>query len=128
MADGHQVDARRQELVQRRHLFGPWPVEGVDDRRPFEQRTKGRPEGPGVVVDQIELVPTQIARDDVAGLVPGVADLLRRWSIEDRLQPSERHRSAAGEQRDVVSGCDEPVRLGFRTSRTAFGGIYGPGL
>ena len=77
---------------------------------PVAERTDAHPDRPGVVVKDVELVAVLVDRDDVAGLVPRVADgVAGRFLLERRDQPGPGVRPGGGEQGDLVAAVGQPV-------------------
>src|SRR4029453_11651179 len=94
--------------VEHVRLLGERPMQGVDGRAVAEG-ADADPDRAGVVVEDVELVAVLVDRDDVAGLVPGVADgVAGRLLVERRDQPGLGPGPRGGEQGDVVAAVGQP--------------------
>ena len=83
-------------------------MHGVDDRR-LDHAAEHRAERTGVVVDDVEVVRTLEARERMAELDLGVADLLRRCLVVDGDELGLRARVPGGEERHLMPGADESL-------------------
>src|SRR5215216_2793132 len=109
LGDGHEPVLAGHPAVEHVRLLGERPVQGVDGRAVAEG-ADADPDRAGVVVEDVELVAVLVDRDDVAGLVPGVADgVAGRLLVERRHQPGLGPRPWGGEQGDVVAAVGQPV-------------------